>query len=214
MLLQMQCTLYRERIEMTEYSTMRDIVGLGHKAANLSEAALILIDCQNTYRQGIMQLTGVEDAIKEARRLLTAARELKTPIFHIQHDSGPGSLYDIRAAIGAISAEVEPISGEIVITKKYPNSFIKTDLEDQLKALGIQKVILAGFMTHMCINSTAQGAFNLGFAPTVVANATASRPLTSVAREVLPAHTVHLAALATIRDLFGVVVETTDQVAQ
>lgn len=67
-------------------------------------------------------------------------------------------------------------------------------------------------MTHMCINSTAQGAFNLGFAPTVVAKATASRPLTSVAGKTLPAQTVHLAALATIRDLFGVMVETVDEV--
>jgi nicotinamidase-related amidase len=29
-------------------------------------------------------------------------------------------------------------------------------------------------MTHMCVNSTARGAFNLGYAPTVVANATAT----------------------------------------
>lgn len=191
---------------MTKYATMREIVGLGHKPASLSEAALILIDCQNTYRQGVMQLTGVEEAIKEAQRLLITAREMKTPVFHIQHDSGPGSLYDIHAEIGAISSEVTPTRGEAIIVKRYPNAFIQTDLEAQIKALGIQKVILAGFMTHMCINSTAQGAFNLGFAPTVVANATASRPLTSLAGEILTAQTVHLAALATIRDLFGVVV--------
>lgn len=197
---------------MTPYATMREIVGLGHRPAHLFDAALILIDCQNTYRQGVMQLTGVEDALKEVQRLLAMARDHKTPIIHIQHDSGPGSLYDIRADIGAIAPEVAPLQDEPVIVKRYPNSFIQTELESRLKAQGIQKVILAGFMTHMCINSTAQGAFNLGFAPTVVANATASRPLTSVAGAALPAEIVHLAALATIRDLFGVVVETADEV--
>ena len=49
------------------------------------------------------------------------------------------------------------------------------DLNDRL-APG-SNLVLAGFMTHMCINSTARGAFNLGFAPTVVAAATATRDL-------------------------------------
>lgn len=114
---------------MTKYATMREIVGLGQKAADLSEAALLLIDCQNTYRQGIMQLPGVEEAIKEARRLLTVARDLKAPVFHIQHDSGPGSLYDIRTHIGAISPEVAPIHGEAVIIKNTPTHIFKPPLK-------------------------------------------------------------------------------------
>lgn len=190
--------------------TMRDIVGIGHQPASLSEAAVIMIDCQNTYRQGVMQLTGVEEALAKAQRLLTIARDAKTPIFHIQHDSGAGSLYDIRSEIGAISKEVAPIKGEPVIIKKYPNSFINTDLNAQLESLGLKKVILAGFMTHMCISSTAQGAFNLGYAPTVIAEATASRPIESFNGEVISAQTVHTAALTIIRDLFGVVINSPD----
>ena len=90
---------------------------------------------------------------------------------------------------------------------------MQTELDAQLKALGVEKVILAGFMTHMCIRSTAEGAFNLGYAPTVVGSATASRPLQSIGGEVVPAQTVHAAALANIRDLFGVVVATPEQLA-
>ena len=159
-----------------------------------------------------MQLTGVEQALVEARRLLEMARDLGTPVFHIQHDAGAGSPYDLNDDIGAIADSVVPIEGEAVIVKHYPNSFVQTELDARLKALGVQNVVLAGFMTHMCIRSTAEGAFNLGYAPTVVGNATASRPLPGVGGDVLPAQTVHNAALANIRDLFGVVVETPDQV--
>jgi nicotinamidase-related amidase len=191
---------------MNNSTTLRDVAGLGHKAASLKDAALIMVDCQNTYRRGVMQLTGVEQALVEARQLLEMARDLKTPIFHIQHDAGAGSPYDISADIGAIAEQVAPRAGEPVVVKNYPNSFVQTDLDAQLKALGIQNLVLAGFMTHMCIRSTAEGAFNLGYAPTVVASATASRLLPGISGEDVPAQTVHMAALANIRDLFGVVV--------
>ena len=198
---------------MDHCTTLREVAGLGQAPASLKDAALIMVDCQNTYRRGVMQLTGVEPALVEAQRLLAMARDLKTPIFHIQHDAGAGSPYDIHDEIGAIANSVAPLAGEPVIVKHYPNSFVQTELDAQLRALGVEKVILAGFMTHMCIRSTAEGAFNLGYAPTVVGNATASRPLAGVTGNVLPAQTVHSAALANIRDLFGVVVETPDQVS-
>ncbi|MCV4698629.1 isochorismatase family protein, partial [Escherichia coli] len=78
------------------------------------------IDCQNTYREGIMQLTGVEPALKEARRVLDRARALGRPVIHIQHDAGPGTPYDVRADIGRIADIVAPQNGETVITKGYP----------------------------------------------------------------------------------------------
>lgn len=192
----------------TASQTLRDLVGLGQQPGTLSDAALIMIDLQNTYRRGVMQLTGVEEAIVEARTLLQMARDNRVPVFHIRHDAGPGSPYDVNAEIGQISDEVAPIAGESVITKNYPNSFVQTDLDAQLKALGIQKIVLAGFMTHMCINSTAHGGFNLGYAPTVVASATATRPLQSAGGKVLSAQQVHEGALAATRDLYAAVADT------
>lgn len=187
--------------------TLRDIAGLGQHPASLKNSALILIDIQNTYRRGKMQLTNVEPAILEAQKLLTLARNLKIPVIHIQHDAGIGSPYDISADIGAIAAEVAPIAGEKVIVKNYPNAFVGTSLDAELKTLGVHHLVLAGFMTHMCINSTAHGAFNLGYAPTVVASATATRPLLSIHGKVLSAEDVHLGALASTRDLYAVVVD-------
>ncbi len=192
---------------VTASQTLRDITGMGYQPADLKDSALLLIDIQNTYRRGLMQLTNVEPAILEAQKLLKLARELKIPVIHIQHDAGVGSPYDISADIGAIATEVAPITGEKVIVKNYPNAFVQTTLEAELKALGIKNIVLAGFMTHMCVNSTAHGAFNLGYASTIVANATATRPLLSVNGKVLTAEEVHLGALASTRDLYAVVVD-------
>lgn len=191
-------------------TTLRDLLGLGHQPATLKDSALLLIDCQNTYREGVMRLTGVEEALKEARKLLDRARDLSIPVIHVRHDAGEGSPFDINADIGAFADIVAPQAGEPIITKNYPNSFVQTDLDEQLKALGVTHVVLAGFMTHMCINSTAHGGFNLGYTPTVVASATASRPLETETGVTLSARQVHEAALASTRDLYATVVEGVD----
>ncbi|MDP3087357.1 MAG: cysteine hydrolase family protein [Methylotenera sp.] len=195
---------------VTASKTLRDITGMGYNPASLKNSALILIDIQNTYRSGLMQLTGVEQAILEAQKLLKKARDLNIPIIHIQHDAGVGSPYDVSADIGAISSEVAPIAGEKVIIKNYPNSFVQTSLDAELKALGIKNIVLAGFMTHMCVNSTAHGAFNLGYATTIIASATATRPLMGANNKILTADEVHQGALASTRDLYAVVLDDVD----
>jgi len=191
---------------MTASTTLRQLSGLPAAPSRLSESALILVDAQNTYRTGVMQLSGVEPALDACASLLARARALKVPVIHIQHDAGPGSPYDIRAEIGAIADKVAPAEGEPVVVKNYPNSFLNTDLDARLKALGVKNVVVAGFMTHMCINSTGRGAFNLGYAVTVPANATATRPLAAPDGSTLPAAALQAAALAALGDLFAVVV--------
>lgn len=196
---------------MTRVSeTLRDITGLGHEPRKLSDSALIMIDCQNTYRTGVMQLTGVEAAIDEAQKLLLRARKLKIPVIHIQHDAGEGSPYDIQSDIGKISDEVAPIDGEMVVTKHVPNAFVDTPLNERLKSLGVNNIVLAGFMTHMCVNSTAHGGFNLGYHVAVVADATATRPLEAAHGKKLTAEEVQDGALASTRDMYAAVVDSCD----
>jgi nicotinamidase-related amidase len=201
--------VYEEHMPLT---TLREVSGLPSEPTALADAALVLIDCQNTYREGTMELVGVEAALIEAQSLLKRARAAGIPIFHIQHDAGPGSPYDISTRIGRISDEVSPQPGEPVITKHFPNSFVQTNLEEQLRAANVTNLLLAGFMTHMCVNSTARGAFNLGFQPTVVAAATATRDLPGAGDEVVTALALQAASLAALRDLFAVVVPTAQHI--
>jgi nicotinamidase-related amidase len=186
--------------------TLREVAGLGTAPARLQDSALIMVDLQNTYREGVMRLAGVEEALVQARRVLDRARALGRPVIHIRHDAGVGSPYDVTAPIGQIADPVAPLAGEMVITKQYPNSFLHTPLEEELKRLGIDSVVLAGFMTHACINSTARGAFNLGYHATIVANATATRDLPAAGGGVVPAEHVQAASLAAAGDIFAVIV--------
>jgi nicotinamidase-related amidase len=196
---------------MANGSTLRGLMGLGDTPAPLADSALVMIDCQNTYRQGRMQLSGVEAAITQARDLLARARRAGTPVVHVMHDAGEGSPYDVRSEIGQISDEVAPNSDEPVIVKNYPNAFVDTDLLPRLHELtATQDLVFAGFMTHMCINSTARGAFTNGFRPTVVANATATRDLPSPDGSIVPATSIQQASLAALTDLFSIVVTSSN----
>jgi len=186
--------------------TLRALAELPLEPPSLAASTLVMIDCQNTYTRGVMELDGVSAALDEAAALLDRARTAGIPIIHIQHSDGPGSLYDIAGESGAIVSQVAPRDGEVVVVKQYPNSFVQTDLDERLKAMGATNLVLAGFMTHMCVNSTARGAFNLGYAPTVVAAATATRALPGVTGEPVPAEVMQTASLAAMADLFAVVV--------
>nr|WP_298372402.1 cysteine hydrolase family protein [uncultured Halomonas sp.] len=190
-----------------ELTTLRALQGFAAQPASLKDSALILIDCQNTYREGVLQLTGVEEALQEAKKLLDQARRIDAPIIHVRHDAGEGSPFDINGHSGAIADIVAPQKGELIVTKNYPNSFFQTNLEEHLKSLGVTNLVLTGFMTHMCVLATAQGGFNLGYAPTVVADTTASRSLETAGKKPLSAKDVHDAALASIKDLYAVVID-------
>lgn len=190
---------------MTELKTLRSLSGFGSEPAALAGSALLMIDFQNTYRDGVMRLANVEPAIAEAKGLLARARGAGIPIIHVRHDAGPGSPYDLTASNGQIADAVAPEGDEAIVTKAYPSAFVGTDLEARLKALGVTDLIVAGFMTHMCVNSTARSAFSLGFRPTVVASTTATRDLPAPDGSVVPAAALQAASLAALADLFAVV---------
>ncbi|KRW59924.1 cysteine hydrolase family protein [Pseudomonas sp. TTU2014-080ASC] len=191
---------------MSALTTLRQLSGLPAAPAALSESALIIVDAQNTYRTGVMALEGVEAALDQCKLLLERARQAGIPVIHIQHDAGEGSPYDISAEIGAIADKVAPISGEPVIVKHYPSSFVQTDLHEQLQKIGVKNLIISGFMTHMCINSTARGAFSLGYSVLVAADTTATRALPAIDGAAVSAADVQRSALAMLGDLFAVVV--------
>lgn len=186
-------------------TTLRELNGFDATPAALAGSTLILVDYQNTYTRGVMELDGWQDSLEAAARLLARAREAGTKVVHVINDGGEGTPYDIRAEIGRIHPAVAPADGETVVVKKAPDSFHGTDLGEHVPEGG--DVIIAGWMTHMCVAFTAQGAFLRGNRPTVVADACATRSL-PVAGTDLDARQVHYGALATIGDLYGVVVPT------
>jgi nicotinamidase-related amidase len=188
-------------------STLRQLSGADETPAALADSTVVLVDYQNTYTRGVMELTGWRAALDNAAALLAAARQAGATVIHVQHDGGAGSDYDLADTNGEIHPSVAPVDGEAVVVKTAPNSFVGTELGELVDAAGNSDVIVIGFMTHMCVTFTAEGAALRGNRPTVVADACATRPLATAVAEV-SAEQLHHSALATIADAYGVVVAT------
>lgn len=175
---------------------------------SLREAALIIIDAQEEYRSGALPLTGVEAALTQVAALLDAAREAGGRVYHIVHKGSAGEVFD-PAAGGRIMTEVAPAEGEPVIEKAEPSAFTGTDLAERLREAGIKSIVLAGFMTHLCISSTARAGMELGFGVTVAADAAATRPLPDpLGGGDVSAQEIHRVALTALGDCFAGVVRT------
>lgn len=191
---------------MSAPKSLLALAGAPLNPSPLDKAALVLIDAQREYTDGALPLSGVEAAVAETARLLERARSAGVPVFHIVHHGRPGGVFDPAGPSAQIIPAVAPLPGEAVVTKHVPNAFAGTDLDARVRATGRSELIIAGFMTHMCVSTTARAALDLGWRSTVVANATATRDLPDPAGGVVPAEMVKRAALAELADLFAIVV--------
>jgi len=173
---------------------------------------LVLIDIQNDYfTGGAMELVGMESAAERAGDILNRFRDAGTPVFHIQHISNrPGATFFLPDSAGAqINEAVSPTPGETVIQKHYPNSFRDTDLLKQLEDEGIEKLVICGAMSHMCIDATTRAAFDLGLGCVVIEDACATRDLQHQG-QTIKAGDVHAAFMAALAAPYAQVVSCTD----
>jgi nicotinamidase-related amidase len=193
--------------EMTK--TLLEMAGADLTPNAVSESVLILIDCQNEYVTGALPLVGVDAAMQNAQKLLQRFRDAGAPVVHIQHQGKPGGAFDLDQPRGAIDDRVAPQNGETVIRKGLPNSFAGTTLQETLSGIGRQRLVIAGFQTHMCVSATTRAALDLGYRNTLVADAIATRDLPSATGDgVISAQSVHDATLAALADRFAIVVDS------
>lgn len=192
---------------MTAPKTLLELSGADLNPPRLADSCLVLIDIQNEYRAGPLALPDAEPAIAVAAKLLARARASGAAIFHIAHKGRAGSLFDREAERGAIVASLTPLANEAVIEKTLPNAFAGTDLQARLAATGRTNIVLAGFMTHMCVSSTARAALDLGLRTTIAADACATRDLPDGRGGALPARAIHEVALVELSDRFAIIAQ-------
>ena len=165
------------------------------------KTALLLIDIQNDYFPGgKMELESPVEAAEKANELLQCFRDHSMPTVHIQHVSlSPDATFFISGDRGTdindITAHYE---GEPLVQKHYPNSFRETNLLELLHEWDIERIIITGMMTHMCVDATARAAADLGFKVMVAEDACATRALT-FGVTAIPAEHVHKAFLAALK---------------
>ena len=167
--------------------------------------ALLLVDIQNDYFPGgKMELVGSVEAGLKAAMVLTAFRGSGWPVIHVRHEAlKPTSGFFLPGTDGAeIHDSVRPLPGEVVATKHFPNSFRETGLLDRLRSLMVGRLVIAGSMTHMCVDATTRAAIDLGLECAVLSDACATRDLTFGDRTVVAAD-VQAAFLAALGSAYA-----------
>jgi len=169
--------------------------------------ALVIVDIQNDYFPGgAMELVGSVEAGERAGALLRAFREKGLPVVHVQHVSTrPGATFFRPGTPGVeIHESVAPAAGETVIRKHHPSAFRETALLDHLRARGVGELVIAGMMTHMCIDTTTRAASDLGFSCVLAHDACATKAL-AFGGTTVPAPQVQAAYLAALDGTFATV---------
>ncbi len=162
--------------------------------------ALLIIDVQNDYFPGgACELYRANDAEERIVSLIKESREIQRPIIYMQHINPAGAAFFIEGTSGCdISERIKPEPGDKIIVKHYPNSFLKTELNAYLQEQHIEKLIVCGMMTHMCVDTTVRAAMDYGYKIDLAADACATRNL-ELQGEIIPAETIQkvfIAALA------------------
>jgi nicotinamidase-related amidase len=166
----------------------------------MANKALLLIDIQNDYFPGgDMELAGIDKASANAAELLARFRDAKQPLIHVRHvfPSAGAPFFRPDTAGAEIHPSVAPVAGEKVVTKNFVNAFQQTDLKSLLDAMGVNELVIAGAMSHMCIEGTTRAASDLGYKCQVIHDACATREQEFNGRKI-SAEDVHGAAMSTL----------------
>ena len=183
----------------------------------MDKAALLVIDAQEEYfaRLGKVVLPDGPAAVERIARMLEWARRRGVPVAHIVHESRrPGARTFVPGSPAlAIHPAAAPQAGEPVITKHLPGAFTNTGLEAWLRERGAERVIVSGFMTQMCCDTTTREGAHRGLAMTILSDATAATAVTGPDGVLIPHDVVHRTHLGSLNGFLAEVRGSADLIA-
>lgn len=180
----------------------------------MTQPALLVIDVQQGLDDPYFGQRNNPEAEGNIARLLAAWRAQARPVIHIQHNSvNPNSPLRPGLPGNAIKDEARPLPGEPHFTKSANSAFIGTNLEEHLHAQGITALVVVGLTTEHCVSTSVRMAANLGFAVTLVSDATAAFGKVASNGVCYSADEIHNVNLASLEGEFCAV-RSTDAVLQ
>jgi len=163
----------------------------GQQKTDNVKTALLIIDIQNFYFPGDGPgLVNAEAASLAAKQVLQIFREKNLLVVHVRHKSAKGF---------EIHKNVAPLSSEKVITKEAVNSFQGTDLLEYLRSNNVNRLVIIGMQTQMCLEAGVRAAKDFGFECLVIQDACATRDL-KFGDKTVKAEDVQTAVFATLSD--------------
>ncbi|CAF3476287.1 phospholipase C type enzyme [Fusarium graminearum] len=191
---------------MASATSFRELIGVQPSSASPTDSVLIIIDAQNEYAEGKLQVTNVAESRKVIAALLEKYRAANGSIVHVVHATPEGApVFTPGTKLAQEFDELKPKDGEAIIQKNYPGSFAKTDLQEVLDKTGKKKVVLTGYMAHVCVSTTARQAAERGFDVLIPEDAVGDRNIPGVDADQLVK-----VALSEIGDAFGTIIKSSD----
>ena len=147
--------------------------------------ALLVIDVQNAIFQLPVPLHEPEQFLSKVRGLVERARRAGVPVIFAQHLGKHGSTLEAGSPGGEIHSAIAPLHGEVIVGKTEPDAFMGSTLAAQLAALtGTSELVVCGFATQDCVDTTVRNAFARGYSVVLAAGAhtTTANPVLSAAQ--------------------------------
>lgn len=161
---------------------------------NPSHSALLVIDVQNDlasekgkYAELGYNIKLIRGVIKPLRNLISLARSAGVPIIYTKitysRDYSDASPFTPSRSLNALKRktwgseivqEVTPTEGDYVIDRQRASAFYQTPLEEILKSLKVDTLVLTGLTVSFGVESTARGAADRDFRVIIVEDCTAS----------------------------------------
>ncbi|KAF1996330.1 Isochorismatase hydrolase [Amniculicola lignicola CBS 123094] len=186
--------------------TFRSILGVAPSTASPTDSALIIIDAQKEYASGKLTVTNAEPSGKVIASLLERYRSANGHIVHILHRTPEGApLFTPDTPLAEPFDILKPKDGEEVIWKQFPGSFAQTTLGEVLEKWGVKKLVLVGYMAHVCVSTTAREAHQKGYDVLLVEDGIGDRDIVGAKGE-----EVTSMVLKELADVFGTVVKSAD----
>jgi nicotinamidase-related amidase len=170
--------------------------------------ALLVIDVQNEYFTGALPITHPAGHLQQILKAMDAATASKVPVVVIQHTftQPQPPIFQRGTPAWELHPEVAARPRDLLLEKNLPGSFTGTPLEGWLRERGITTVTIAGYMTHMCCDTTARQAVHRGFTVEFLRDATGTLALANPAGEVT-AEELHRAILCAQQHLLSEVLD-------
>jgi nicotinamidase-related amidase len=177
--------------------------------------ALLVIDVQNEYFTGKLPVTYPTGSLANVLRAMDAARARGVPVVAIQHASPQvdAAVFRKGSEEWELHAEVASRPHDVLIHKSLPGSFTGTNLETWLRERGVGTVVIAGYMTQMCCDTTARQAVHLGFGVEFLSDGTGTLAVKNAAGMVSDEE-LHRAILVTQQMRFSRVMKTDEWIEQ
>jgi nicotinamidase-related amidase len=142
--------------------------------------ALLVVDVQKEFfKFGPTTAQSLNDAIEYINAAIALFREKDLPVICVQHMDEEEKLVPGEEGF-ELPEELNILPSDLHIHKTYGNSFNKTSLEDELRDLGVDTVIITGFCAEYCVLSTYRGAQDLDLTPIILRGSLASDNLKNI----------------------------------